>query len=127
MEDRTESLLASRQNEGRNQTILQDSTVRTADDDEDEEDDEESEDDHATEWFGMADVAEPKKPAPSAVPSRPRPEVVKSTVALAPPPRPQPQRPPAPVAKAVPAPKPAVKEVPVAPRALASSEAGSRR
>ncbi|HEY5756537.1 MAG TPA: type VI secretion system-associated FHA domain protein TagH [Steroidobacter sp.] len=125
MEDRTESLLASRQNEGRNQTILQDSTVRTADDDEDEDDDEESEDGHATEWFGIADVAEPKKPAPSAVPSRPRPEVVKSTVALAPPPRPQPQRPPAPVAKAVPVPKPAVKEVPVAPASRARVEQSS--
>lgn len=111
-EDRTESLLASSQNEGRNKTVLQDSTVPdlTGDEDEEEED-EESEEGHATEWFGMAEVAEPKRPATSALPSRPRPEVVKSTtVALSPPPRPQPQRPPAPVAKVVP--KPVVKEVP---------------
>jgi type VI secretion system FHA domain protein len=111
VEDRTESLLANRQNDGRNQTVLQDSTVRTDDDDEDEED-EESGDDHATEWFGMAEVADSKKPA-AAVPSRPRPEVVKATVAIPPPARPQPQRPPAPVAKVVP--KPAIKEAPVKP------------
>jgi type VI secretion system FHA domain protein len=109
-EDRTESLLASRQNDSRNKTVLQDSTVPDlTGDDEDDEEDEESEADHATEWFGMAEVAEPKRPATSALPSRPRPEVVKSTVAI-PPPRPQPQRPPAPVAKVVP--KPVVKEVP---------------
>jgi type VI secretion system FHA domain protein len=108
-EDRTESMLANR-----NKTILQDSTVRdvTRDIDDDEED-EESDGDHATEWFGMAEVAEPKKPAPPAVPSRARPEVVKSTVAIPPPPRPQPQRPPAPVAKVVP--KPAAKEAPSTP------------
>ncbi|WP_157995511.1 type VI secretion system-associated FHA domain protein TagH [Peristeroidobacter soli] len=119
-EDRTESLLANR-----NKTILQDSTIRDVgrDDDEDEEEDEDEEagEDHATEWFGMAEVAEPKKPAPPAVPSRHRPEVVKSTVAI-PPPRPQPQRPPSPVAKV--APKPAVKEAPSAPTPRARAESG---
>jgi len=103
--DRTESLVASRQNDNHNATILQDSTVPV---DEDEEDDEQDDEDHATEWYGMAEVVEPKKPAPAAVPARPRPEVVKSTVAIQPP-RPQPQRP-APAAKAVakatPAPRP---------------------
>lgn len=125
VEDRTESLLASRQNDDRNKTILQDSTVPTGndDDDEDDEDDEESEDDHATEWFGMAEVAEPKKPAPSAAPFRPRPEVVKSTVVLQPPPRPQPQRPLAPVAKVVP--KPVAKEVSSTPAPRARTEQSS--
>jgi type VI secretion system FHA domain protein len=101
VEDRTESLIAIRHNDLPNATALQDSTVRV--DEEDEDEDEEAEEDRATEWFGMAEVAEPKKPAVS---SRPRPEVVKSTVAI-PPSRPQPQRP-APVASAVPkaAPKP---------------------
>lgn len=107
-EDRTENLVASRQNENRNATVLQDSTARVDEDDEDE--DEEPEEDHATEWFGMAEVVEPKRPAPAAVPSRSRPEVVKSTVAIPPPPRPQPQRP---VAKAVP--KAAPKDVPSPP------------
>lgn len=114
--DRTESLVAVRQNDVRNATLLQDSTVRVDEDDEDE--DEESAEDHATEWFGMAEVAEPKKPAPP----RSRPEVVKSTVAIPPPPRPQPQRP-APVAKAVP--KAAPKEVSSTPAPRARPEQSS--
>jgi type VI secretion system FHA domain protein len=120
-EDRTESLVASRQSENRNVTILQDSTARVDQDDEDEDEDEETDEDHATEWFGMAEVAEPKKPASSAVPSRSRPEVVKSTVAIAMPPRPQaqPQRP-APVAKAVP--KAITKEIASAPPSRSSPE-----
>lgn len=109
-EDRTEAMVASRQSDNRNATILQDSTARVDEDDEDE--DEEADEDHSTEWFGMADVAEPKKSGPAAVPPRVRPEVVKSTVAIPTPPRPQPQRP-APVAKAVP--KAATKEMPSAP------------
>jgi type VI secretion system FHA domain protein len=119
-EDRTESLLASRPSDARNQTVLQDSTVHTADDDDEDEEDEEADENHATEWFGMGEVAEPKKSAPSAVPSRPRPEVVKSTVALAPPPRPQPQRPPTPVAKVVP--KPGVKGAGISPAPAAKAD-----
>ncbi|GFE91317.1 type VI secretion system-associated FHA domain protein TagH [Steroidobacter agaridevorans] len=113
-EDRTESLVANRQSDNRNATILQDSTARVDEDDEDEE--EEADEDHATEWFGMAEVAEPKKPAPAAVPSRSRPEVVKSTVAIPTPPRPQPQpqpQRPAPATKAIP--KAVTKEIPSAP------------
>nr|WP_298722546.1 type VI secretion system-associated FHA domain protein TagH [uncultured Steroidobacter sp.] len=91
--------------DNRHATILQDSTAR-ADEDEDEED--EADEDHATEWYGMAEVIQPKQPAPA----RPRPEVVKSTVAIQTPPRPQPQRP-APVAKAVP--KAGTREVPAPP------------
>ncbi|WP_116809944.1 type VI secretion system-associated FHA domain protein TagH [Steroidobacter cummioxidans] len=109
-EDRTESLAASRHNDNRNATILQDSTARV--DEDEEEDDDEADEDHATEWFGMAEVAEPKKPAPAVVAARPRPEVVKSTVAIQAPSRSQPQRS-APVAKATA--KVAPKEVPSTP------------
>lgn len=102
-EDRTESLAVSRQNDVRNATVMQDSTVNLTDD---EEEDEEPDEDHATEWFGMAEVAEPKKPAPAAVPSRARPEVVKpsATVALPTPPRAPVRQPPSPppAAKVVP-------------------------
>ncbi len=114
-EDKTESLFANR----RNKTMLQDSTVRDPNPDEEDED---AEEDHATEWFGMAEVAEPKRPAPAAQ-SRPRPEVVKSTVAIPTPPRPHPQRPPAPIAKVVP--KPAAKDVLRAPTPRVGAEQGS--
>jgi type VI secretion system FHA domain protein len=90
--DLTESLAASGQNDHRNATILQDATIRI----EKHQQDEQADEDHATEWFGMAEVAQPKQPA--AV--RPRPEVVRSTVAIQTP-RSQPQRP-APLAKVVP-------------------------
>lgn len=106
-EDRTASLVAAGPGDNLNATILQDSNGRVDEDNEDE--DEESDEDHATEWFGMAEVAQPKKPAPVGVPSRPRPDVVKSTVAIPSPPRAQPQRP-ALVAKVVP--KAAPKEQP---------------
>lgn len=111
-EDRTESLVASRQSDDRNATVLQDPTARVDEDQEGE--DEEADEDHATEWFGMAEVAEPKKAVSAAVPSRSRPEVVKSTVAIPTPPRPQPQpQRPTPVAKAIP--KAVTKEIPSAP------------
>lgn len=107
-EDRTASMVASRPGDNRNATILQDRTVGVEQDEEDDESEDEADEDHATEWFGMAEVAEPKKPAPRA-----RPEVVKSTVAIATPPRPQPPRPVPPVAKV--ASKPVAKEAPSAP------------
>lgn len=113
-EDRTESLALSRQNDSRNATVLQDSTVNIGDD-EDEDEDRESENDHATEWFGMADVVEPKRSAPAAVPARPRPEVVKpsATVALPTPPRAPPrQQPPPPAPKVVPKPAPTTSAAP---------------
>jgi len=112
-EDRTANMVAIPQSANRNVTILQDPTA--GDDGEDETSDE----DHATEWFGMAEVAEPKKPASGAVPSRSRPEVVRSTVAIPAPPRAQPQRP-APVARAVP--KAAPKEISSTPALRAPSQ-----
>jgi len=119
VEDRTASLVASRKNEIRNVTFLQDSTARVDQGDEDEDEDEESDEDHSTEWFGMAEVAEPKKPASGALPSRSRPDVVKSTVAIPTPPRVQPQRP-APLDKA--APKAAPKELAHSPAQRSRSE-----
>lgn len=103
-EDRTESLAFNR-NESRHGTVVQGLNAARDDEDEDE-DEEELADERSTEWFGVADMAEPKKPAPpassppAAAPSRGRPEVVKSTAALAPP-RPITRKPP-PVTKAVP-------------------------
>jgi type VI secretion system FHA domain protein len=117
-EDRTENLVASRPIDNRNVTILQDSTVRVEEDEDEEDEDEESDENHATEWFGMAEVVEPKKPAPAAV--RSRPEVVKSTVAIPPPPRPQR---PAPVANVVA--KAAPKEIPSAPTPRSRPEQSS--
>lgn len=89
-EERTASLAVLRPKDERNGTVVQ-GLNDNLDDDEDEE--EESED-HATEWFGGAEMADPKKSLPK------RPEVVKSTVAV-PPPQPA-RRPPPPVVKAVP-------------------------
>ncbi len=94
VEDRTASLVAIPKDE-RNSTVVQ----LDVDDDEDEEDEEESED-NATEWFGGAEMTNPKKPQPSA-PARSRPEIVKSTVAVAPPQAPV-RKPPPPLVKTVP-------------------------
>lgn len=100
-EDRTASLALLHSKDDRNGTVVQGLNDNADDEDEEDEDDEESED-HATEWFGGAEMGNPKKPLPAA---RSRPEIVKSTVAM-PPPQPV-RRPPPPVVKAVPsAPEP---------------------
>lgn len=93
-EDRTASLVVSRQNDSRDGTVVQNLA-----DDEDEEDEEA--DDHGTEWFGQGEIAEPKPAAlPPFPPARARPEVAKPAVVPAP--RPAARRPPPPVAKSIP-------------------------
>ena len=108
-EDRTASLAVLRPKDDRTGTVVQ-GLNDDVDGDEDEDDEEEA-DDHATEWFGGAEMADPKKSLP---PARNRPEIVKSTVAV-PPPQPPAKRPPPPVVKAVPsAPTPRPRAEPTA-------------
>jgi type VI secretion system FHA domain protein len=90
-EDKTAGLAVLSPSGSRHGTAMQDSTAPVEEDEDEEEDDEESED-HATEWFGGAEMADPKKNLP-----RGKPEIVKSTVAMPPPAR----RTPPPVVKAV--------------------------
>jgi type VI secretion system FHA domain protein len=94
-EDRTASLAVLRPKDDRNGTVVQ--GLNDGVDDEEDEDEEEPED-NATEWFGGAEMADPKRALP---PARSRPEIVKATVAV-PPPQPPVRRPPPPVVKAVP-------------------------
>jgi type VI secretion system FHA domain protein len=93
-EDKTASLVVSRQDDSRDGTVVQNFA-----EEEDEEDEEV--DDHSTEWFGQGEIAE-SKPAslPPFPPARAKPEVAKP--AVVPPPRPAARRPPAPVAKSIP-------------------------
>ena len=124
-EDRTESLAVDRQNDSRHGTVMQVSTAKMdqLDEEEDEDESDEPEEDRATQWFGVTEMAEPKKaaPAPAAVSPRSRHELVKSTVAVPAPPRAavgkstvalQPARPavrvPPPPAKVAPSPAPKV-------------------
>src|SRR5262245_5533080 len=75
-EDRTAGLAVLGSSHSRNGTVVDESTVVIEDEDDDEEEDDESED-HATEWFGGAEMADPKKNVPGG-----RPEIVKATVAV---------------------------------------------
>lgn len=95
-EDRTANLAVIPPKDDRNGTVVQGLDV----DDEDEEEDDEESEDHATEWFGGAEMVSPKKPVPPPMPVRSRPEIVKSTVAV-PPPQPAMRRPPPLPVKAV--------------------------
>lgn len=99
-EDRTESLAVSRHNDSRHGTVVQGLDASVDDDDDEEEEDDEHEGDAGTEWFGVAEMAEPKKSTAPASP-RIRPEGMKATVAV-PPTRPPARRPPPPVAKPFP-------------------------
>ncbi|MDY6948720.1 MAG: type VI secretion system-associated FHA domain protein TagH [Pseudomonadota bacterium] len=94
-EDRTASLAVLRSKDDRHGTVVQ--GLNDGIDDEEDEDEEEPED-NVTEWFGGAEMADPKRAVP---PARSRPEIVKSTVAV-PLPQPPVRRPPPPVVKAVP-------------------------
>jgi type VI secretion system FHA domain protein len=94
VDDRTASLAAIPKDE-RNSTVVQ-----LDNDDEDEDDEEEASEENATEWFGGAEITNPKKSLPSA-PARSRPEIVRSTVAVPPPQAPL-RKPPLPAVKPVP-------------------------
>ena len=96
LEDSTANLAVLRPKDERNRTVVQ-GLSDNDDDDEDEEEDDEASEDHATEWFGGAEMVDPKKSLP------PRPRVVQSTVAM-PPPQPPLRRAPPPAVKAVPNP-----------------------
>ncbi|WP_331069700.1 type VI secretion system-associated FHA domain protein TagH [Steroidobacter sp.] len=88
-EDSTANLVVVRAQDERKNTVVQGSS----DDLDDEDDDEEEAEEHATEWFGGAEMVDPKKSRPA------RPRIVKSTAEV---PRPQPvRRPPPPVARTV--------------------------
>lgn len=90
-EDRTASLVVSRQEDSRDGTVVQ-----NLGEDEDEEDEEDE--DHGTQWFGQGEMAEPKPAAlPPFPPRQVRPEVAKPAVVQ--PARPVTRRPP-PVTKA---------------------------
>lgn len=79
-EDRTENMAVDRPVD-RNGTVVQmPKGMLDDDEDEEEEDDDEAGDERRTEWFGVTEMAEPKRAAQSGAHARP--EVVKSTVAV---------------------------------------------
>jgi type VI secretion system FHA domain protein len=100
-EDRTESLAVERPAGVRNGTVAQGLNADADAEDEVDEDDEsgEADEDKSTEWFGVADMAGPKKAAPAAAAPRSRPEIPKPTAAI-PPPSAVARRAPPPVVKA---------------------------
>lgn len=81
-EDRTATLAMLRTSDSRNSSGLHESTIRI-----DAEEDDEDSDQHATEWFGGAEMADPRKNLP---PAHSRPEMAKGTLAVLPPERPTP-------------------------------------